>query len=145
MVQTAQVSRALDGAPERFVAVPGHGVKAWVEGHRITVGNQRLTMVAADAALVEGLEAQGNTLLFVTREETLIGILAAADTIRPEVPAALRTVRALGIKRIKLLTGDNARTAAALAGRLGVDYQAGLLPEDKIAVVRKYQAAGISW
>ena len=65
----------------------------------------------------------------------LAAVLGAADTVRPEVPAALDELRALGMKRIELLTGDNERAVAALAGPLGIDYQANLLPEDKIAVV----------
>jgi len=68
--------------------------------------------------------------------------LAAADTLRPEVPAALAEARAIGMKHIELLTGDNERTAAALAEKLGVTYRANLLPEDKIAVVKDYQAKG---
>jgi Cd2+/Zn2+-exporting ATPase/Cu+-exporting ATPase len=72
----------------------------------------------------------------------LVGILAAADTVRPEVPAAIEAVRALGIRQVELLTGDNERTASALAESLGVAYRANLLPEDKIAIVRDLQAAG---
>jgi len=71
-----------------------------------------------------------------------VAVLGAADTLRPEVPAALRAVRALGVRRIELLTGDNERTAAALAHELDVSYQANLLPEDKIAVVKDYQDRG---
>jgi Cd2+/Zn2+-exporting ATPase/Cu+-exporting ATPase len=77
-----------------------------------------------------------------------MGTLAAADTPRLEVPAALAEVRALGIKHIELLTGDNQQAAAALVeGKqgpflTGVSYRANLLPEDKIAVVKEYQAQG---
>ena len=70
------------------------------------------------------------------------GILAAADTLRSEVPAALAQLRALGLKRFELLAGDNERIAAALAGKLGIDYRASLLPEDKIEVVKEYQTMG---
>ena len=59
-----------------------------------------------------------------------------------EVPAALAALRELGVRRIELLTGDNERTAANLAGQLGVAYRAELLPEDKIRIVREYQAQG---
>jgi Cu+-exporting ATPase len=88
------------------------------------------------------LEGQGKTLLFVTQNEELVGVLAAADTTRPELSTALAAVRALGVRRIEILTGDNERTAAAVAERLGVGYQANLLPEDKIAVVKEAQANG---
>ena len=68
--------------------------------------------------------------------------IGAADTMRPEVPAALVAVRTLGVRRIELLTGDNERTAAAIAEHLGVAYRANLLPEDKIRIVQEHQAAG---
>jgi len=97
---------------------------------------------AASLPLADELEAQGKTLLFLTRDDELVGVLAAADTLRAEVPAALEAVRAGGIEHVELLTGDNERTAAALAGQLGVQYRAELLPEHKIAAVKAYQAQG---
>jgi Cd2+/Zn2+-exporting ATPase/Cu+-exporting ATPase len=118
------------------------GVRVNLNGSLITVGNRRMAPVAASLPLVAELEAQGKTLLFLTRDGELAGVLAAADTLRPEVPAALAAVGALGVRRVELLTGDNERTAAALAEKLGVRYRANLLPEDKIAVVRNYQAKG---
>jgi Cd2+/Zn2+-exporting ATPase/Cu+-exporting ATPase len=72
----------------------------------------------------------------------LMGLLAVADAPRPEVPEALAALRRLGVQRFLLLTGDNERTARVLAERLGVEYRAELLPEDKIAVVRELQAQG---
>jgi Cd2+/Zn2+-exporting ATPase/Cu+-exporting ATPase len=90
----------------------------------------------------EALEAQGKTVLVVSKDGVAVGVLGASDTLRPEVPQALAAVRALGIKQIELLTGDNERTAAALAQPLGVAWRANLLPEQKIAAVKAYQAAG---
>jgi Cd2+/Zn2+-exporting ATPase/Cu+-exporting ATPase len=128
-------------APEHFEALPGAGVRAQVAGHAVEVGSARL-LGRADVPAAAALESAGKTLLFVQRDGAPLGILAATDTLRPEVPAALAALRALGLRRIELLTGDNAQTAAALAGPLGIPYRAGLLPEDKIAVVRAYQAQG---
>ena len=125
--------------PSHFEAIPGHGVRARLDGHTITVGNRRLVTAAA---LVDHLEPQGTTLLFVARDGELIGAIEAADTVRPEVPAALAQVRALGIQQIELLTGDTEATASALAQTLGISYCANLLPEDKIAIVKEYQARG---
>jgi Cd2+/Zn2+-exporting ATPase/Cu+-exporting ATPase len=88
------------------------------------------------------LEQQGKTLLFVAVDGELAGMMAAADTLRPEVPHALDALRGMGIREIELLTGDNPRTAAALAEKLGVGFRAGLLPEDKIGVVKAYQQQG---
>lgn len=128
--------------PEHFQAVPGQGVRAQLHGSIVMVGNRRMIPTAAGLPIADGLEAQGKTLLFVTRDDGLVGIIAVADTIRPEIAAAFAAVRAQGIRQIEILTGDNERTAAALANRLEVSYQANLLPEDKIAVVKAYQAKG---
>ena len=128
--------------PQDFEAVPGQGLRASVNGQRLVVGNQRLVPSAAALPEARTLEAQGKTLLFVERQGELLGVLAATDTLRPEVPAALAAVRALGIREIELLTGDNERVARQLAEALGVRFRANLLPEDKIQVVRDYQAKG---
>ncbi len=137
--------------PSDFTAFPGLGVRATVDGVRVAVGNRRL--IEDDRREIESgeheiddavreWEAQGKTTLFVAVDGVLLGAIAAADTLRPEVPAALAAVRALGVRRIELLTGDNERAASALAGSLGIPYRAGLLPEDKIRIVREYQAQG---
>jgi Cd2+/Zn2+-exporting ATPase/Cu+-exporting ATPase len=132
--------------PEEFEAVPGLGVRARVDGRLVVVGNRRMLPAAASLAIAEELEAQGKTLLFVAQAGALVGLLAAADTPRPEVPAALAALRQLGVMHIELLTGDNERAAAALvaglAGSASLPYRANLLPEDKINVVKEYQARG---
>jgi Cd2+/Zn2+-exporting ATPase/Cu+-exporting ATPase len=143
--------------PQEFEALPGLGVRARVNGNVVAVGNRRMVLGHAERSEASSrseeslrfaqsdiaeLEAQGKTLLFVARDDALAGVLAAADTARPEIPSALAEVRALGVQHIELLTGDNERAAAELANRLGVRYRAQLLPEDKIAVVKEYQAKG---
>jgi len=128
--------------PQGFEAVPGLGVRAIINHQRIVVGNRRMIPAVGTLAIAADLEAQGKTLLFLESNDQLIGILAAADTLRAEVPAALEAVRALGIRHIELLTGDNEKTASTLAEKLGVSYRANLLPENKIDVVKEYQAKG---
>jgi len=131
--------------PRDFVAAPGVGVRAMVDGLAVAVGSRRLVQDLADSGEVQGLsrlEAQGKTLLFVTLDGQLAGVLAAADTRRTEVPAALAELRMLGIRHIELLTGDNEQAANALASELGVPCRANLLPEDKIRIVKEYQAQG---
>lgn len=108
----------------------------------MAVGGPRLLPDIAADPRVRELAGDGKTLLAVTADDILVGVLAAADTLRAEILAALMQLRQLGLERVELLTGDNERTAAALAGRLGIPYRADLLPEDKIAVVRDYQARG---
>jgi Cd2+/Zn2+-exporting ATPase/Cu+-exporting ATPase len=149
-VRAAARARHLSLAePEEFKAVPGLGVRARVNGALVAVGNRRAIPAATLPSIVQELEAQGKTALFVARDGELVGALAAADTPRPEVPAALDAVREMGVRHIELLTGDNERTAAALVeGMYGhtpprnLPYRANLLPEDKIAIVKEYQAQG---
>jgi Cd2+/Zn2+-exporting ATPase/Cu+-exporting ATPase len=128
--------------PEKFEAIPGHGVHAIINSQIIRVGNQRMIPSAVSLPIAIELESQGKTLLFMERNQELVGIFAAADTLRSEVPSALVEARSLGIRHIELLTGDNERTASALAEKLGVSYRANLLPEHKIDVVKEYQAKG---
>jgi Cd2+/Zn2+-exporting ATPase/Cu+-exporting ATPase len=108
----------------------------------VEVGNRRLVPAADLWPGRQTLEDQGKTLLFVARDGRLAGILAAADTIRPEVPESMDELRKLGIRQIELLTGDNERTASTLAGSIGIKYRANLLPENKIDIVKEYQAQG---
>ena len=142
-VRDAATSRALPRTPARdLLAIPGQGIRATVEGAVVEVGNRRLIPSAEGPGIADALEQAGKTTLFVTWNGELVGVLAAADTLRPGVAEAFTAVRAAGVRKIEVLTGDNERVTAALAARLGVDYRASLLPEDKIAVVREYQADG---
>lgn len=128
--------------PERFEAIPGHGVRAVLNGEEIAVGSRRIIPADSDLATDDAIELRGKTVLHVLRGGRIIGMLAAADTLRPEVPEALAEVRRRGIRQIELLTGDNAQVATPLAAALGIACRANLLPEDKIAVVREYQSRG---
>lgn len=128
--------------PQDFESIPGMGIRAKLGGTSVLIGSRRLIPAAESLSITQQLEQQGKTLLFLACDDELAGILAAADTLRPEVPAALAELHALGIKRVELLTGDNERTAAALAEKLGVEYRANLLPDNKIQIVKEYQARG---
>ncbi|KPV54944.1 ATPase P [Kouleothrix aurantiaca] len=142
-VRRAADTRALQlTAPEQFAAVPGQGIHAQVDGSAVRIGNVRLIPAAAGLFEAAALEEQGKTILFVERDGALAGILAASDTPRPELAKALAAVRRQGVRQIIMLTGDNERTAAALAAHIGIEYRANLLPEDKIAIVKEYQAMG---
>ncbi len=142
--------------PQDFEALPGLGVRARIDGCAVEVGSWRLAAGANGrytasgeqevdgplASLAAPLQAQGKTLLYIALDGRPAGLLAAADTLRPEVPRAIQSLRSMGIAEIELLTGDNEQSAAALAQELGVRYRANLLPEDKIGVVKDYQAGG---
>jgi Cd2+/Zn2+-exporting ATPase/Cu+-exporting ATPase len=128
--------------PKNFEAIPGMGIRAEVNDNVVTIGNRRLIPSADSLPVARELEQKGKTLLFLARNDELAAILAASDTLRPEVPSALAELRALGIQKIELLTGDNDRTARALAEKLGVEYRANLMPENKIEIVKDYQSKG---
>jgi Cd2+/Zn2+-exporting ATPase/Cu+-exporting ATPase len=130
--------------PQTFEAAPGMGVRATVNEQKVVIGNRR---ILNDKNLtgfqnLSGLEEQGKTLLCMMVDDELVGAFAVADTIRPEVPAAVRELRALGVRHIELLTGDHERAAANLATQIGITYRANLLPADKIARVKELQAQG---
>ena len=124
--------------PSAFEAVPGQGIRAEVDGATVTVGNRKLI---SDAETVGKVEAPGQTPLFVEVDGTLVGVLLAADAERWGAAAALDALQDR-FARIEVLTGDREATAAALAERIGVDYRASLLPEEKISIVEAYQAEG---
>jgi len=91
---------------------------------------------------MDSLSRQGKTLCFLEVDQELIGILATSDTLRAEVPVSLRTMSTMGIKRIELLTGDNEASAREITKDLNIPFRANLLPQDKIEIVKEYQAKG---
>ena len=127
--------------PQEFEAMPGRGVRARINGSLVEVGAQHKEHGRATVTDLQRPQ-DGNTLIHVAIDGEPAGVLVAADTIRSEVPGALQELRQLGFRRIELLTGDNPAAAATLADSLGIPYRAGLLPEDKIQIVREFQKAG---
>ncbi|MEX2542406.1 MAG: cation-translocating P-type ATPase [Trueperaceae bacterium] len=132
---------------EAFEAMPGWGVRAAVAGRTVEVGSRRLLPgpLLSDGVLARSaarLENQGKTLLFVLVDGEPAGLLATSDTLRPGVAAAIEAARGMGIRRVELLTGDNRRSAQAVAAELGIAYRAELLPGEKLEAVKEHQAAG---
>ena len=132
---------------EQFEALPGRGVRAVVDGRQCLAGNLRLMeeqgVDAAWAASEAGrLAKEGKTPLYFAAEGRLLGLVAAADPVKPTSAAAIRELRAMGLSVI-MLTGDNARTAEAIRAKLGVEQVvAEVLPQDKEAQVRGLQQQG---
>lgn len=110
-------TRASAWRAPRFRRMPGIGVRARLDGKTVAVGGGGLLSGEAPPPISADLETQGKTLLFVIRNGRPVGVLAAMDTLRPDVPEALAELSRLGIKHLELLTGDNERTAAAIARR----------------------------
>jgi Cd2+/Zn2+-exporting ATPase len=125
-------------------AVTGRGLRAQVDGQPVLVGSARLMQEAgveiptATAERLGALQAQGKTTMLVAVSGRVLGVIGLADTLRPEVPAAMAALRALGIAEIVMLTGDHAQVAEAVARQAGVTRAAAeLMPEDKLAAIRR--------
>ncbi|HEY9563875.1 MAG TPA: cation-translocating P-type ATPase [Nocardioides sp.] len=113
----------------------GHGISGIVDGRLVRVGNPRWIDPGPLKAQVEKLEAEGQTCVLVTVDGVIAGAIGVRDELRPEVPDVVRVLRSQGID-VSMLTGDNARTAAALAQIAGItDVRAELRPEDKARII----------
>jgi Cd2+/Zn2+-exporting ATPase/Cu+-exporting ATPase len=127
---------------------PGEGVCGSVGGIAVACGTEKLMErigIPVPASVRERLQsfaADGKSVVVLAAAGQVAGLIALADTLRPEVAAALQALRALGIRRLLLLTGDRQQVAAAIAAQLGVEFEAEVLPEEKIEVVRRIQTAG---
>ena len=135
-------------AADDFTSVAGHGVRAGVDGAVVHVGRRKLMNEAALVGCTaldeqaERLEGEGKTAIFVGWEGRVRGVLAVADTMKDEAPAAVAVLRSMGIQ-VVMITGDNRRTAAAIAERVGIDrVLAEVLPADKVSEVRRLQDEG---
>lgn len=148
IVRAAAVRGIAPVEPEAFTPLPGRGLVGTVSGREWAVGTRRLlaergVVIPPEAETqAQALEGSGKTAFFVAHEDRLAGLVGVADIIRPEVKGALADLKRLGIRRLLLLTGDNQRVAAAIAGELGLEYRAELLPDDKIAAVKALQSEG---
>jgi Cu2+-exporting ATPase len=151
------LSRAIvDGASSRglrwsdassFEAVAGHGITATVEGRTVLVGNAKLmtdqgVSLGELTARADDLATLGRTPMFMAVEGQAAGILAVADTIKPSARETIRRFKRAGIEPV-MMTGDNKRTAAAVAKELGIDRVfAEVLPEQKASYVQNLQQEG---
>jgi Cu+-exporting ATPase len=140
--------RGLDlPAAEHFQAVAGHGVQALVAGREVVLGNRALmdrfgVNLAGLGERAERLAGGGATPMYVAIGGAAAGVIAVADTLKPESPEAVAQLKALGLA-VWMLTGDNAATARAIAGQAHIDnVLADVRPEEKAAKVRELQAAG---
>jgi Cu+-exporting ATPase len=146
---TAAAARRRLALPEvsGFLATAGFGVTAQVGGHRVLAGRPAfLAGEGIDLTAVEheitGLEGEGHTVVAIARDNAPLGVLALADTLRPQAPGAVAELRAAGLTLV-LVTGDNPRAARHIAAQAGIDeVHAQVLPEGKAALAGKLQAAG---
>lgn len=133
--------------PKEFEAISGKGVKAFIDGKRVLFGNRKLVQqfeIYSDVIeeQMTMLESAGKTAMIVGVEQKLAGIIAVADTLKDSSAAAIRSLKDLGIETI-MLTGDNEKTAKAVAQSVGIDNViANVLPAEKANVIKKLQSEG---
>lgn len=133
--------------PAEFDSVPGHGVVARVDGRRVLIGNARLmeregVAAAGLAGRAEALAADGRTAVYVAADGEPLGLIAVADPVRDSARAAVDALHRDGVRTV-MLTGDQARSAAAVARLVGVETViADVLPRDKAAAITALQAGG---
>jgi P-type Cu+ transporter len=134
-------------ATDGFAAVPGHGVEATVAGRRVVLGNARLLeREGVDAGPLtqtwQRLADEGKTPMYLAVDGRAAGLVAVADTVKDDSVTAIAQLKAMGLE-VAMLTGDNERTAQAIARQVGVDrVLAEVLPQDKAAEVQKLQLEG---
>ncbi|MDA8100249.1 MAG: heavy metal translocating P-type ATPase [Nitrospiraceae bacterium] len=147
IVRAAQDRKASIDTPDEFEALPGHGIRARVRGAEVVLGNEKLMTdrrvdVGRLRAEGERLSGQGKTPMFVAVNGRAAGIIAVADTVKEHSAEAVATLKRLGLE-VVMLTGDNKRTADAIAKELGISrVLAEVLPQDKMDNVKKLQAEG---
>jgi Cd2+/Zn2+-exporting ATPase len=149
IVTAAQAKGMELETPETFTAIPGKGV--WAEfgqsiyfvGNRRLFAEQEISLSAAAESLLAEIESLGHTPVLVGTPQGLIGAIALADGLRLESIEAVRLLKRIGLKRLVMLTGDHSAVASQIAQQVGIDdYQAELLPEDKLQAIYKLRHKG---
>ena len=147
IVKAAKNKKLKLSTATKFNVIPGHGIEAQVEGKKLLLGNLRLMRdrgLSLNGMKKEAgsLWARGKTVMFLGIDDQVVGAIALADTIKPKAKEALRRIHNMGIEMV-MITGDNRRTAEAIARQLGIDrVLSEVLPEDKAQQVKKLQQGG---
>lgn len=144
VVRKAQAEQLDLPAAGELQTLQGRGVQSTLDGRTVRIGNLKLFQEVG-IAVPEGaatafrkLGEAGKPTMLVGLDQEVVGVLALADSLRPETPAALECLKQLGVGNLIMLTGDNARVAATIAGAAGVTtVRADLLPDDKVAAIRE--------
>ena len=147
IVQQAKAQGLTLAPVESFVALAGHGVEARLEGKAVLIGSQRLLaqrgIQSGDMlGQSEALSREGKTPLYVVVNRRVVGLIAVADTLKPQAAEDVRRLQHMGLEAV-MLTGDNRHTAHAIARQAGISrVVAEVLPEDKAAEIARLQDAG---
>ncbi len=147
MVQAAQEKHLPFLAVKDFQSVSGQGVEGQINGRQVTIGNammmrRKLVAIEVLEQRVELLRADGQTVIYVAADGQLLGLVGAADPIRPDAAGVVQSLKESGLS-VVMITGDNPTTAMAVARKLGIDtVEAGVLPQEKDQVIRRLQSQG---
>jgi Zn2+/Cd2+-exporting ATPase len=131
--------------PEESEIITGQGIKASIGNKSILVGNRKLmienhVIVSDIEEYVKGEESDGQTVVLISDSKEIIGVISIADTIRKDAASLVKNLKAQGVKKVVMLTGDNKLAAEAIARKVGLDdYYAELLPEEKASILKKLQ------
>lgn len=134
IVREAQTRELAIPVAKEQRALVGSGIEARVDGERVLICAAGKQPADAFAGQISELESAGQTVVLVLRNDAVLGVLALQDTLRDDARSAIAELDQIGVKGV-ILTGDNPRAAAAIAGELGLEFKAGLLPEDKVQAV----------
>ncbi len=141
IVQAAQQQQLQLPSATVVQAKVGQGIIGKINNQIITIGKADFVEATAELAEVsQQLQAAGKTVVWVAKDDNLLGIIAVADTLRPEAKNTIKRLKRLGVEHIIMLTGDNQQTAEYIARELGIDeIYAELLPEDKVDAIKRLQ------
>ncbi|WP_144941210.1 cation-translocating P-type ATPase [Paenibacillus sp. 32O-W] len=147
ILREAERNGILPADAEQSETIPGQGITAIVEGERYWIGNEKslahLSLQASVQEDIEKLKADGHTIVIVSDEARVLGMFGISDEIRPESSAVISALHRLGIRRTVMLTGDHPKSAAKVARVTGIsDTYSGLMPGEKVDLVRKLSAEG---
>ena len=147
IVKAADAQKVSFLSVEKFKAIPGHGVEGMIDGKRIIFGNKRLMDkegigISGAVEKISEMENEGKTVMMLALSGKFVGLVAVADVIKESAKEGLSALKKLGIE-VVMITGDNQRTAKAIARNLGIErVLSEVLPDQKEAEVRKIQAEG---
>jgi Cu+-exporting ATPase len=147
IVKGAEAKKLTLSEVDKFSSTTGKGVQGTVSGKQVAVGNAELfrELNISPAPLLneaEELRRQGHTVMLIAVDGRAAGIVSVSDPIKESTSAAIQELKAAGMKLI-MITGDNATTARAVADKLGIEFEADVLPENKAKVVKEYQQKGM--
>lgn len=148
IVRAAAEEGTTTPAVDEFTSLPGAGASATIAGSRYVIGSPTLMSEQGHSLtefekIIEDIQSSGATAVVLADDEQVVGVLGVADTVRPAAAKTIQRLHSAGVEQVVMLTGDNQRTAEAIASQVGIDdVRADLKPADKAKAIASLQAAG---